>query len=220
MARGFTGKSFELLEGLAANNEREWFHAHKSDIETHLREPFAALLEALTNRLSDAPRPLMGGAKTMFRMNRDVRFSEDKSPYKTAVSGMLTASGAKAEGGGVLYLQIDVEGGFMGSGFHMLSPKQLGPFRDAMIARADEWDDVLARLDAAGRTLDGENSLTSMPRGYAEHDGHRHAASIKLKSLLLREDLPKIAWTSGDVVDRAERLARDAMPLLTFERPG
>ena len=217
---GFSSESFALLRGLEANNERDWFHARKADIKAHVQEPFAALLEALTNRLSDAPRPLMGGRRTMFRMNRDVRFSEDKRPYKTAVSGMLTASGAKDEGGGVLYLQIGTDGGFLGTGFHMLSPKQLAPIRDAVVERSDEWDAVLDGLRAAGRALDAGNSLSSMPRGYAEHAGHRHAESIKLKSLLLREDLTEADWTSGDVVDVAERLARDAMPLLRFARPG
>ncbi len=183
-------------------------------------QPFAALLEALSNRLSDAPRPLSGGAATMFRINRDVRFSEDKRPYKTAVSGMLTPSGTKAEGGGVLYLQIGARGGFAGAGYHVLSPKQLSSIRDAMLSREGEWYDVLRHLKAAGRTLDDDNSLTLMPRGYADHADHRHAASVKLKSLLLREDLPKIAWTEGDVIDRAERLARDAMPILTFQHPA
>ncbi|MEL6700467.1 MAG: DUF2461 family protein, partial [Pseudomonadota bacterium] len=90
---GFTDKSFEFLEGLAANNDRDWFNEHKPTFQEYLETPFANLLEALSNRLADADVTLEGSKKTMFRMNRDVRFSEDKSPYKTAVSGLLTRDG-------------------------------------------------------------------------------------------------------------------------------
>lgn len=217
---GFTRASFEFLEGLAANNDREWFNARKDVFRDTLEAPFAALLEALSNRLSDAPKPLSGGRATMFRMNRDVRFSEDKSPYKTRLAGLLTPSGTKSERSGICYLQLDSTGGFAAAGLHSLSPRELAPIRDAIVERADRFDRVLAALDGAGRSLGEDDALTSMPRGFADHAEHRHADAIKLRSLIVTEDLPKIAWTSGDVVDRAERLARDAMPLLTFAEPA
>ena len=219
-SHGFTAKSFEFLEGLAANNDKEWFHAHKDDFVEYCETPFIALLEALSNRLSDADYPLEGGKKTMFRMNRDVRFTEDKRPYKTSVSGLLTPSGSKSEDRGLLYIHFDAEGGFTATGFHTMSPKRLAPIRQAMIDRADEWDAVKESLDAAGRSLERDDSLTAMPKGFTDHDDHRHAEDIKLKSLIVREDLPKVAWTSGDVIDRIESLARDAQKLLTFEAPA
>jgi uncharacterized protein (TIGR02453 family) len=219
-AHGFTAKTFAFLEGLAANNDRDWFNDHKSEFKEYGETPFAALLEALTNRLSDADRPLSGGKATMFRMNRDVRFSEDKSPYKTAISGMLTPSGTKEELAGIVYLHLDAEGGFAAAGYYNLSPKQLGPMRDAIMERAEAFDAVRAALTEAGRDLDRSMALTAMPKGFADQAEHRHADVLKLKSLMVREDLPKVAWTSGDVADRVERLARDAMPLMTFAKPA
>ncbi|MEL6608035.1 MAG: TIGR02453 family protein [Pseudomonadota bacterium] len=213
---GFTDKSFEFLEGLAANNDRDWFNEHKPTFQEYLETPFANLLEALSNRLADADVTLEGSKKTMFRMNRDVRFSEDKSPYKTAVSGLLTRDGTKKEMGGIVYVHMDAGGGFAGTGWHNLQAKQLAPMRDKIVEKAEHFDDVLAALDEAGLALDTDNSLSSMPRGYTEHEDHRHAEKIKLKSFLIRMDLPKVAWTSGDVVDRVEGLARGAMPLLRF----
>lgn len=219
-AAGFHDGSFAYLAELEANNDRAWFTAQKPRFKADVEVPFLDLLEALTNRLADAKRPLMGGAATMFRMNRDVRFSKDKSPYKTNVAGLLSPTGTKSELAGILYLQLGARGGLAVAGFYNLSPKQLGPMRDAMIARADAFDDVLRALQASGRDLDWSMALTSMPKGFAEHAEHRHADVIKLKSLMVRQDLDRAAWLSGDVIDHVEALARDAMPLLTFAEPA
>jgi uncharacterized protein (TIGR02453 family) len=212
----FNVGSFAYLKNLAANNDRDWFAANKGIFAARLERPFSHLLETLGNRLADAPKPLTGGRATVFRMNRDVRFNADKRPYKTSLSGLLTASGTKAEAGGIVYVQFDAAGGFAAAGFHRLSPARLGPIRDAMIAQAEEFAAIKAGLTRAGRDLDRHDSLTAMPRGFAEHADHSHAAEIRLKSLILREDLGRRLWLSGDVVDRVEALARAAMPLLAF----
>ncbi len=215
---GFTEKSFAVLGELAQNNDKDWFHAHKDEFETYVEAPFLGLLAALSDRLSGADVPLRGGRTTMFRMNRDVRFSEDKSPYKTAISAVLTPSGTKAEGGGLLYVHVDRTGGFAGTGWYRMSPAALGPFRDAMVEDADRFDAVQAALCEAGRELSPDDSLTAMPRGYSDHHDHRHAQAMRLKSLLVSEDLPKTAFVSGDAEARIAAMALDAMPLLAWGR--
>lgn len=213
---GFSPTSFSFLDDLALNNNRDWFVSNKGIFERSLETPFIHLLEALSNRLSDMDRPLSGGAATVFRMNRDIRFSADKRPYKTNLSGILTPSGTKKEAGGLVYLHLDSAGGFAAAGFYNLSPAELGPIRDAMVEQAEAFDRVKASLAKAGRDLDRSDSLTSMPKGFADHAEHRHAPEIRLKSLMVRQPLPKESWLSGDVVDLVERLARDAAPLLAF----
>lgn len=106
----FTPKSFDLLERLESNNEKAWYNEHRKEIDTYIRKPFALALalELATERLEDTEVPLAGGAKTMFRQNRDIRFSKDKSPYSTHVSGLLTPSGCKAEKDGVVYIHLDI----------------------------------------------------------------------------------------------------------------
>jgi uncharacterized protein (TIGR02453 family) len=215
-AHTFDAQSFAFLETLAAHNDRGWFTANKAVFTTRLEQPFVHLLETLSNRLADAPWPVSGSKATVFRMNRDVRFSEDKRPYKTNLSDLLTASGTKKETGGIVYLQLDAIGGFAAAGYYGLSPAELGPIRDAMIARAGDFAAIKAGLAKTGRDLDRSDSLTAMPRGFAEHADHPHAAEIRLKSLILREDLGREHWLSGEVCDRVEQLARDAMPLLAF----
>lgn len=71
-------------------------------MKRHLQDPFEALLEGVTAKLAGTEIPLKGGRQTTFRMNRDVRFSNDKRPYHEHVSGVLTPSGTKAEAAGVL----------------------------------------------------------------------------------------------------------------------
>jgi len=217
--QAFSPDSFNFLRELTEHNTREWFTANKSRFRTHLEAPFAALLEALSNRLADAPRPLLGGKATMFRLNRDTRFSADKSSYKTNVSGLLTPSGAKSQVSALVYIHFDPTSSFAAAGYYNLSPKQLAPIREAMVDRAEAFDSVLEALASAGRSLAAIDGLTAMPRGFAEHAAHRHAEHIRRTSLIVRDDLPEADWMTGQVIDTIERLARDAMPLLTFQDP-
>ena len=87
---GFTERSFGLLRELRENNETAWFHEHREQFRQYLLEPFEQLLEEASDRLAASDHPLRGGRRTMFRLNRDVRFSADKSPYTCQVSGLLT----------------------------------------------------------------------------------------------------------------------------------
>ncbi len=74
--------SFDLLAQLAQNNTKDWYDVHKADIKTHCLTPFGELLEHVSNRLIDGSLPLEGSAKTMFRMNRDVRFLQRQEPLQ------------------------------------------------------------------------------------------------------------------------------------------
>ena len=217
---GFTDRSFAFLAGLEKNNNAEWFNENKAVFKDSLERPFAEVLEEVSSRLSEAPVPLRGSRTTMFRMNRDVRFSADRSPYKTAVGGLLTPSGTKVEEAGLVYLHFGVDGGFVAAGLHHPSPKQLGPLRDQMLEDPEEFDAVVEGLREAGLGLDPENSLKTMPRGYSEHAEHRLAWALRLKELITSRRLPRTAWKSGDIADRVEEFARGVTPLLRFVRSG
>ncbi len=213
---GFTRKSFDLLEGLAAHNDKDWYEANRDAFDAHVRAPFEAVLAAATELMADDDRALKGGAKTMFRQNRDVRFSKDKRPYKTSVAGMLTPSGAKDEDAGLVYAQVGAEGGLAAAGFHALDTATLGRVRDRILAEPDAFDGVLGALRGSGFALDDEGALKSMPRGYAEHAEHRHAAALRLKGYMIRETEPKQAWLDGRVAARMAALSRSAGPLFAF----
>lgn len=212
----FTSKSFDLLEALEENNDREWYHEHKEDFEAYLREPFSEVLEHASDRLADTSVPLVGSAKTMFRQNRDVRFSKDKSPYNTQISGLMTPSGTKSEKSGLIYLQLNSDGGMLACGFYQFKASELAPIRDRIIEKPKEFSKVLKDLDKAGLSLSDEDKLKTMPRGYDEHSDNEYANYIKLKSLIAQTTLPKSAWLKGDILDRLVDHATGCSSLLAF----
>lgn len=218
MELNFTPKSFDLLDGLADNNEKAWYDEHRKDFESYLRKPFAHMLELVTDGLAETDLPLIGSAKTMFRQNRDIRFSKDKSPYSTHVSGVLSPSGTKSEKEGVLYVHLDRSGGMIACGFYKLKAGELAPIRDSILEEPEGFAQVLQDLDDAGLSLSAEDTLSSMPRGYEDYDQHDYADYLKLKSFIAQTPLPKSAWLEGDMVDRLVQYAKGCASLLEFGR--
>lgn len=209
-------KGFALLEELAVNNTREWYKEHKDDFEAHLLDPFGAVLSAISLPLQAEGMAFEGGKDTMFRMHRDVRFSKDKSPYKTNVSGLLTPSRTKRETQGFVYLQLGTDGGFAACGRYGLNAKALGPIRDRIISEEGRFGSILEDLKRQGLDLMREDGLKSMPRGYAQHADHTFADEIKLTNMIVKLDLPKTAWKKGDVVERVARTALASRDFIAF----
>lgn len=214
----FNTRAFDLLAGLETDNSKEWFDAHREDVRTFVQTPFSGVLETVTEKLADSSMPLKGSEKTMYRMNRDVRFSKDKSPYNAHVSGVLTKSGSKSDSTGLTYLHMDARGGFIASGFYGLAPKELGPIRDRIVDRANEFEDALQALKDAGYQLSEDDTLTAMPQGFAQHSEAEYARYLKLKSLIVRSETAKSAWTSGDVVEATVKLTNACAGLIKFGR--
>lgn len=212
----FTDTSFRLLTELAQNNSRDWYLAHKADFERHVLDRFAILLEEISAKLIDHGMDFRGGRNTMFRMNRDTRFSKDKSPYKTNVSGLLTPGGDKNEQSGFVYVQMDATGGFAAFGRYGLDAKALGPIRDRIIAEPDAFGTILDGLRENRLDLMRDDTLKSMPRGYAEHADHRFADELKLTNMIVRDDLPKAAWKTGGVMPRVADTALACRDFIKF----
>jgi uncharacterized protein (TIGR02453 family) len=157
----------------------------------------------------------------MFRPYRDVRFSKDKSPYKTNVSGMLTRDGTKTMpqpggGWGMIYLHMAGDGGFIASGHYKLSPKSLAPIRQRMIEEPKRFHKALDQLNDHGLSLSMEDSLSSMPRGFAEYADHELADYIKLKTLIAQETISPEEWMDGTVVERVVNMGNAVGSLVSF----
>jgi len=216
MGIGFSAKSFQLLEGLRDNNNREWFHANKVEIKEHCQDPFAFLLDCVTQELSDHSVRLSGGKRTMFRLNRDIRFSKNKAPYNFHVSGMLTRSGQKNEQGGMVYFRLDPTGGWIGAGYYGLSAKRMGPIRDQIIDDPDRFQVLVDHLAEAGLEFSREDSLTTMPRGYREHSEADFAWALQMKNFLTSKPLKRNDWKGEGVVEMVADFARHVTPLLEY----
>ena len=219
MPTQLTTKAFRLLTALEANNNRDWFSEHKAHFETELLTPFEAMLLEASRQLSRTRAPLVGSRKTMFRLNRDTRFSANKLPYKLNVGGVLTRNGTKKDSSGLAYLHCEANGGFVAAGFYLPETRQLERIRQRMLDDSRTWRAVLRGLNKAGLSLDQEHCLKSMPRGFSGARDHEHAEFLKLKSLIIRRRLGKSAWKQdGAAVESLVSIARDASHLLNFGR--
>lgn len=213
---GFTATSFDWFEGLHANNDTEWFDEHRDTWESHVREPFVGLLEELGAALAGTSMPLRGGSQTLFRINRDLRFTDDPRPYNEQVSGLLTPAGTKDESGPLLYLYVGRDGGGVGGGMHRPKAARLKPVRQRMVDEPERFDEVLAALAAVDADLDRERAVKTMPRGFADAADHRHADVIALTQLVAMRPLPKQAFLDDTVVDRVVAFADGVKPLYRF----
>jgi uncharacterized protein (TIGR02453 family) len=161
------------FEGLEANNSKEYFAASRDFFEESICDQMAALLNELGEKF--------GGDVKMFRQNRDIRFSPDKSPYKTNTYGVLYGAGIAAQG---LYASISARGLVAGSGYHVMARDQLDRYRESVAddGSGTELGKLTAKAEKAGLELWGE-SLASAPRGYAKD--HPRIALLRRKSLTL-----------------------------------
>ena len=141
---GFTPEAIQFLADLAQNNDRAWFQPRKADYERLLRDPMAALIEALAERLAARAVPLDADPKrSPFRIYRDTRFSRDKSPYKTGIGASFPWLGQPGPGdagspptargsGGYFHFQPGEM--FVGGGMWMPDKARLAAFRQAVLA--------------------------------------------------------------------------------------
>jgi uncharacterized protein (TIGR02453 family) len=153
---GFAGEAFDWLHGLSADNSRSWFHAHREVYDRAVRGALEAMLDELAGEY--------GGEVRMFRQNRDVRFSPDKSPYKTETYGMIAH---RPDSAAALYAQLSARGLMAGTGYYVMASDQLARYRDAVVAdvTGEELLGALAVATAGGAEIWGE-ALKTAPRGY------------------------------------------------------
>lgn len=173
---GFRPAAFTFLRNLKRNNDREWFETNRETYEHHVRGPMRTLVDELDAILGQRAPEFRGDPKkSVFRIHRDVRFSADKSPYKTNVACWLFhrdaghGVGREAHGGAGFYFQIEPGRCFVGGGVWM-PPK---PALDRIRQRIDEDHETISELLGAPRlkrrfgSLEPEARLTRVPRGFA-----------------------------------------------------
>ncbi len=171
--QGFPLAVRKWFQGLEADNSKAYFSAHRDFFEESIREQMEALLSELSQTF--------GGELKMFRQNRDIRFSPDKSPYKTNTYGILFGSETAPHG---LYASISARGLVAGSGYHMMARDQLDRYRDHVVhdKHGPELAECVAAAQAAGLELWGQ-SLATAPRGYPKD--HERIELLRRKSLTL-----------------------------------
>ncbi|TXH67103.1 MAG: DUF2461 domain-containing protein [Lysobacteraceae bacterium] len=173
----FTDRSFKFLRGLARHNNRTWFHAHKSEYDAHVRTPFQSLLTDLQPVLREVSAHYRSEPKTiggsLFRIQRDTRFSGDKAPYKSWQGARLFHVRGRDVEAPSFYLQLQPGNCFIGAGLWHPEPETLRRVRQFIVDNPGSWS--AAAHAAAFRKrfdLDDSEMLTRPPRGYPADAPH------------------------------------------------
>lgn len=202
---GFPPEALELYAVLEDDNSRERWQVLKPVWERAVRDPLLDLLELLADEFDPA-----GGAK-LFRPNRDVRFSADKSPYKTHQGAFVST-----RGGSGYYVQVSADGLLAGGGFRSRGAEETASFRRAVDRPVPgaRLEQLVAGLERSGFEIGGDAVKTS-PRGYPAD--HPRMALLRHKELRATRTFGAPDWLATDrVLDEVRETWRSVRPLVDW----
>jgi len=202
---GWPKPALRFFRGLKQDNSKAYFEANRQVYEEQVRKPMEALVAELERDVGP------GLTSKVFRLNRDLRFSPDKRPYKEHLGAFLM-SNARANG---VYLQISDDGLYIAIGCHEMAPDQLTRFRDAVAAPGGS---KLARIVAAlledGYHV-GEPHFKRVPAGYQAD--HPRADLLRRNGLMASRNWKPGSWLySAEAKDRVRGVIADSKPLTSW----
>jgi uncharacterized protein (TIGR02453 family) len=198
--RGWPAEALEFFEGLEADNSKTYWQRNKVVYDTMVRAPMEALLDELAGEW---------GEGRIFRPYRDIRFSSDKSPYKTNIAAVV----------GDGYVQLTARGLSAGCGMWEMERDQLDRYRQAVNddRSGRELEGAVARARAAGLEVTGHEVLKSAPRGYPRD--HPRIELLRYKGLVTWQEWSAGAWLgTGRAKDRVVRFLRESRPIAEWLR--
>lgn len=194
----FRPEALTFLRNLGRHNDREWFAPRKSLYEAELKEPMLAIIRKITDAMTDfAPHHVRPAEKSLFRIYRDTRFSNNKLPYKTHVAAWWSHMGMEKTSGAGYYFQVSPKGVVIAAGAYMPEKEQLAAIRNWLLENHVAFRKVLQSpaVRKAFSEFEGE-ALTRPPKGFpCEHPA---MDLIKQKQWGLSTTLPaEIALEKG-----------------------
>jgi uncharacterized protein (TIGR02453 family) len=198
--KGWPVEALEFFEGLEADNSKSYWQANKAAYETLVRGPMEELVAELEPDWGDGH---------VFRPYRDVRFSKDKSPYKTNIAAVV----------GDGYIQLTANGLGVGSGMYQLASDQLERYRQAVVddRAGKRLEALLTKTREAGIRAEGHDFLKTTPRGYPKD--HPRAELLRYKGLITWREWPPAAWLgTRKAKDRIVAFLEDSKPLNAWLR--
>lgn len=193
---GWPATALEFFEGLSADNSRAYWQAHREVYEREVRGPMTELLAEL--------EPEFGPGR-IFRPYRDVRFSADKSPYKTAIAATLEAGG---------YLQLSAHGLAAGNGMYQMAPDQLTRYRHAAAddTTGEQLRSLISQIGRHGIAVGGHERLKTAPRGFSRD--HPRVDLLRYKGLVAWRQWPVEPWLgTAAAKDRVVEFLHTTQPL-------
>jgi len=214
---GFPAEGIDFMKRLKRNNNRPWFEKHKEEYESYVKLPMQSLIVALQPYfLKFAPEFDLNPKKSLFRIYRDVRFSSDKTPYKTHAAAHFVPRGKpKGVEGSGYYLHIEPGQVFLGGGIYMPDGDQLKNIRRAIDANTGRFLSILRnkKFVATFKKVEGEK-LKRVPKGY-EAD-HPMAEWLKQKQFFVWVEWPQARCGQEKFVNEVAGVFEAATPLVQF----
>lgn len=213
---GFVPDTLKFLKALGFHQTREWFEENRALYVSAVKEPLEAYVAALSVACATQKLPLKGDPKkATFRLNRDVRFSKNKQPYKTNAGCVVTRTGGKGSPG-LLYTHISPEGCFLAAGFYHPEPPQLLAMRKAIVAKRTAWLTIETKLKEAGLVLSTNEALKRNPRDFQDADEKLWPA-LRARNFIIRKPITdKLILDGPKLVAAAAEFGKTTLPLLKF----
>ncbi len=204
-----------FLNDLSRNNSRDWFNLNRPAYEAS-RDIFEGFIDYLIDEFRTSSNlQALSAKECIFRINRDIRFSKDKSPYHTNFSAVIAPGGKKPTQQGV-YISIEPQGRTMiAGGLHMPSPEQLSRFRQAVDQDAAYFKEIIGNksfIEHFGK-IEGER-LKTIPKGYDR--GHPEIELLKLKEVIALHSFPDRELLAADFPEKAVIVCRAMKPFLDY----
>ena len=207
---GFPKEGLDLLRKLKKNNNRDWFQPRKPTYEEQLLQPMLSLLAGVEAHLVKAKIPLRVSPKAgVFRIYRDIRFSSDKTPYKTHVGGILYKEGKK-NAPGLLYVHLDEKESFTAAGFWQPEREYLTKWRLKMQEAPKEFGKMAQKLSQKGFPIQMSDDLKRMPRGFDAMAESEIAPYFRLQSFIVERKLSAAELASAKLPALIAKFAADA----------
>ncbi|CAM2066586.1 DUF2461 domain-containing protein [Sulfidibacter corallicola] len=208
---------FRFFEELQSNNRKEWFHENKKRYERFVKKPFTELVQVMITLISnEGPALSVVPKEAMFRINRDIRFAKDKTPYKTHMGANVAPDGRKCKIPG-FYFQVGSGGVMVAGGSYMLDKDSLYKVRQAIAKDPEALDEVLASKgfrDAFGEIKGDANKV--LPKEFKEV--REQQPLIARKQFYYSVELPAEEALRDDLPDRLLELYRAGKPVNLYLR--
>lgn len=210
--------TIKFLKDLKKNNNKPWFDAHRNQYE-EARKDFAGFIQLVIDKHSsnDPSIKTLVAKDCMFRINRDIRFSKDKTPYKSNFGASINKGGKKSMLAGY-YFHLEPGRSFAGGGVWMPMPDDLKKLRQEIdynladfkkIITSKKFKSVYGDLDRSAEYL-----LSRVPKGY--EPGNPAAEYLKLKSYITMISMKDVDLTSKNLVKNTVTAFETLKPLIIF----
>jgi len=211
----FSKDTLKFLRALKRNNDREWFKARKDEYERHVRAPMVAVIERLAIDFKRIAPELVASPKaSLYRIYRDTRFSDDKTPLKTHAAAVFPWRGLARHEGAGLYFEIAPGWVWIGGGMYAPQPPQLVRVREHIAGTWPAIDRITRHKSFRAVTeLDGEK-LARVPRGFAAD--HPAAEYLKHRQFLAGRELPAELAADDDFYPTLLTTFKAIAPLVAF----